>query len=139
MKKHAATLLILMLGGLARPINAQAIQPKITARVPFGFIASGRTMPAGECTVRVEGDGVKSLLITCGKENVVAIPLATQSGNPNKKTVLAFRRYGGRYFLAGISLQGETTSYEFPGQKMETELRAQDVTEADVILLASHP
>jgi len=139
MKKHAATLLILMLAGLTGLVNAQAIRPRITAQVPFGFIANGKTMPAGKCTIIVQGDGVKTLWITSGNENLIAIPLATQSVTPNERTVLAFRRYGDRYFLASISSRGEKSGYEFPVQQMETELRAKNVTETDVLLLASRP
>jgi len=139
MKKHAATLLILMLAGLTELVNAQVIQPRITAQVPFAFIANGKTMPPGECTISVQGDGVKSLWITCGKEKVLAIPHATESVKLNERTVLVFRQYGERYFLASISRQGETSGYEFPVQKMESELRAQNVTETDVVLLAPRP
>jgi len=96
-------------------------------------------MPAGKCTIIVQGDGVKTLWITSGNENLIAIPLATQSVTPNKRTVLAFRRYGDRYFLASISSRGEKSGYEFPVQQMETELRAKNVTETDVLLLASRP
>jgi len=139
MKKHAAALLVLMLAGLTALVNAQVISPRTTARVPFEFIVNGKTMPAGECTITVQGDGVKSLWITSGSQSLLAIPIATQSANPNERTVFQFRRYGDRYFLASISRRGETTGYELPVQKMEAELRARNVTETDVLLLASHP
>jgi len=137
MKKQAATLLVLILAGLTGLVNAQLIHPRITAQVPFEFVANGKTMPAGKCTIIVQGDGVKTLWITSGNENLIAIPLATQSVNPSEKTVLVFHRYGDRYFLASISRKGEARGYEFPVNKLETELQAQNVTKTDVILLAS--
>ena len=137
MKKYAATLLILMLAGLTGLLNAQVISPKITAQIPFEFVANGKTMPAGECTIRAEGDGTTILWIRSGNENLMAVPHSTQSPKPSEKTVLVFHRYGERYFLASISLQGRMAGYELPANKLESELRAQRVVEKDVILLAS--
>ena len=137
MKKHAATLLILMLAGLTGLVNAQAIRPKIRAEVPFEFMANGKAMPSGECTITIEGDGQKILWLRSGNENLAAVPHATQSRNASEKTVLVFHRYGDRYFLASISRQGQTLGYEFPASKLEAELRAQNVTKTDVILVAS--
>ena len=137
MKKHAATLLILMLAGLTGLVNAQVVHPKIMADVPFEFTANGKTMPSGECTITLEGDGTKILWIKSGNQNLAAIPHATQSLKASDKTILVFHRYGDRYFLASISSQGETLGYELPVTKLEAELRAQNVTKTDVILLAS--
>jgi len=113
------------------------IRPRITAQVPFGFIANGKAMPAGECAITIQGDGPKILWIRSGNKNLAAIPHATQSPNTSEKTVLVFHRYGDRYFLATISLEGASRGYEFPVNKLETELLAQKITETDVTLLAS--
>jgi len=137
MKKRAATLLILMLAGLTGLVNAQVIRPRITAQIPFEFVANGKTMPAGECTVTIEGDGPKILWIRSGNKNLAAIPQATQSPNTSEKTVLVFHRYGDRYFLATISLQGASRGYEFPVNRLESELQAQNVPETNITLLAS--
>jgi hypothetical protein len=137
MKKHAAALLILTLVGLTGLVNAQVLQPKISAQVPFEFTANGKVMPAGECTITAGGDGSKVLWITSGSATVGAITNASQSLNPSKKTGLVFHRYGDRYFLAGISREGEARGYEFPMGKLEHELQAQNVTKSDVTLLAS--
>jgi hypothetical protein len=137
MKKHAVTLLILMLAGVTGVVDAQVVHPKITAGVPFEFIANGKMMPAGECTIKVQGDGPKILWITSGNETLVAIPHATQSQNVSKDTVLVFHRYGDRYFLASIFSRGEKFGYAFPVNKLESELRAESVLESDVVLLAA--
>jgi hypothetical protein len=137
MKKHAAALLILTLVGLTGLVNAQVVEPRISAQVPFDFMANGKNMPAGECTITVRGDGAKVLWISSGSKSLFAIPNATESLKASEKTVLVFQRYGDRYFLARISRQGEAGGYEFPMSKLETELRAQNVPESDVIVLAS--
>jgi len=137
MKKQAAVLLILMLAGLTGLVNAQVTGPKIIANVPFEFIANGKTMPAGECIITVQGDGITTLRFRSGNENLIAVPHASQSPDASEKTILVFHRYGDRYFLASISVQGNTRGYEFPVHKLESELRVQNATEKDVTLLAS--
>ena len=136
MKKHATTFLVLMMAALTGLVNAQGVHPRITANVPFEFIANGKTMPAGKCTITAQGDGTKVLWIRSGNENLLAIPHDTESLKASEKTVLVFHRYGNRYFLASISREGQTRGYEFPLQKMEAELLAQNVAEKDLILLA---
>ena len=53
-KKHTATLLILMVLGLTGLVHAQ-MHTMIKAQVPFNFVANGETMPAGECTIAING------------------------------------------------------------------------------------
>jgi hypothetical protein len=136
MKKHATTVFVLMLAALTALVNAQVVRQTITANVPFEFIANGKTMPAGKCTITTQGDGVKVLWIRSGNENLLAVPHDTESLKASEKTVLVFHRYGNHYFLASISREGQTRGYEFPLQKMEAELRAQNAAEKDVSLLA---
>jgi len=134
MKKHAATLLILMLVALTGLVNAQT---RIKAQVPFDYVVKDKTLPAGECTIQVKGDGITVLWIASGGEGLFVHPNASQSAKPSAQTTLLFRRYGDRYFLAGIRRQGEDRGYEFPVSRLEGELRAQNIAEKIVTLLAS--
>jgi hypothetical protein len=136
MKKHAATLLIAMFGALTGMMYAQS-KPTIKAEVPFEYVAAGKVMPAGESTIKIEGDGQDVLLIMSGKQHLFAIPNASESHEASKMTSLVFHKYGDRYFLAGINRGGENRGYELPVGKLEAELRAQNVAEHDVTLLAS--
>ena len=135
MKKHAATLLILMLAALTGLVNAQT-RILIKADVPFDFVANGVKMPAGECAVETQGQGTATLLIMSGKAQVFAIPHASWSLSTNKNSVMVFHRYGDRYFLSGIRREGRNEGYELPASRAERELRAQNVEEKDEILLA---
>src|ERR1700690_4642706 len=81
MKKHAAALLILMLAGLTGLVNAQT-RATVIAEVPFNYIASGKTMPAGECRVRVENNGQAILWITSEGQTAVALPIMDESSEP---------------------------------------------------------
>jgi hypothetical protein len=51
--------------------------------------------------------------------------------------VLVFERYGDRYFLSSIRVQGSDRIYRLPTSKAEAELRAQNVAATEQTLLAS--
>jgi hypothetical protein len=136
MKKHAATILVLTLMALPGLANAQ-IRKVIRANVPFEFIANGKNMPAGPCTITASGDGQTVLSISSGKKHVFVLPNATQSSKPYGDTALVFHQYGQRYFLSSIRREGDDRGYGLPAGKAELELRAQKVTEGDVTLLAA--
>jgi hypothetical protein len=133
-KKHAATLFILMLVGLTGLVNAQ-MSPQIKAQIPFDFVANGRTMPAGECIIEVVANGSTALTIRSGKQAVLASPIADEP-NASTETALVFHRYGDRYFLASIKRAG-AIGYALPVSRQENELRAQNVGEEVLTLLAS--
>ena len=135
MKKHAATLLILMVVGLTELVNAQ--MPTIfKAQVPFEFVANGKTIPAGECIIEVLGNGQTLLSISSGKQHAYALFTADEAPNGTKETALVFHQYGGRYFLASIKTGGRI-DYQLPANKLERELQARNVAEQVFTLLAS--
>ena len=137
MKKHAAvTLLILALVALPGLVNAQS-RHTIKADVPFEYVANGKTMPAGECTIELRGDSQNILWISVGDQHLFAVPNSTESLKPSDQTKLVFNVYGDRYFLSEISREGESRGYELPMSKLEKELRAQNVTKTSVTLVAS--
>lgn len=134
-KKHAATLLILMLVGLTGLVQAQ-LSTTFKAQVPFDFVANGEMMAAGNCIIAVLGNGRTVLSITSGKQHVFSLPTSYESPNTSKETTLVFHKYGDRYFLAGIK-RARGTGYELPVSRLEGELRARNVTEEVFTLLAS--
>jgi hypothetical protein len=136
MNKHAATLLILMLAALPGLVSAQT-GSVIRTNVPFEFVANGKTMPMGPCTISVQGDGAATLWISSGNTHLIAVATRSESRDPSERTTLLFHRYGDRYFLAGISTQGENRGFELPAGKVEIELQAQKAGEKDITLVAS--
>jgi len=136
MKKHTAALLILMLAGLTGLVNAQS-RPMVSAEVPFNYIANGKTMPAGECRVRIDNDGATILLIASEGRQIFARAMANDSSKAAEETTLVFHKYGTRYFLAGVKSRGQNRSYTLPVGSLEKELRASNVEEKDVMLVAS--
>jgi len=135
MKKQAATLLILTLLAVPGFVSAQSRQV-IKAQVPFDFIVNGKILPAGECAIAAQGNGITYLVVSSGKHHVIVLPNATEPSTVSAKPKLVFHRYGDRYFLSSISRQGDR-GYGLPAGKAEQELRAQKATEGDVTLVAS--
>jgi hypothetical protein len=135
MKKYAASLLVLTIIALPGFLSAQS-RMVIKADVPFQYVVNGKTMPAGECTIKVTGDGHTILAIESGNEHLFALPNAAESFQPSAETSLVFHKYGDRYFLASINRAGEQRGYELPAGALEKELRAQNNVESDVTLLA---
>ena len=134
MKKQAARFLILTLMALPGLVSAQNV---VKAQVPFEFIANGKIMPAGPCTIVAKGDGIHYLQINSGKESIFVVPNATESLKPYGESKLVFHRYGDRYFLSSVVREGNNRGYELPAGRAELELRAQAVRHEDVTLIAA--
>ena len=72
--KHAA-LLLMTLVGLMGLLNGQT-STSVKAQIPFAFVANGKTMPAGECTIAVDVKGRTLLSISSGERHALAVPVA---------------------------------------------------------------
>ena len=97
---------------------------KLHADIPFEFVASNVTFPAGHYTVRVLQPG-RVLIQSDDYRNagiVMTIPKAT--GRTSEKTKLMFNRYGEKYFLSQIWTQGEGTGRQLLKSRAEREIVA---------------
>ena len=109
------------------------------ADVPFAFTAGGKTIAAGESVINTIGstDGALRVGNLDTNEAAYVVALTTESLAPAERTVLVFNKYGDRYFLAAIKRGGNSSGYQLPESKVEKELRAQNVTAPEEILLPS--
>jgi hypothetical protein len=115
--------------------SAQTIQLK--AEIPFGFIVSGVTMPAGEYLVRSQGVGGVLLISDLNSHrNSLMLTNACSSLKVATKTKLVFHRYGDRYFLNQIWIAGNDSGRELPTSRRETEV-ARDFSMQEVVLVAA--
>jgi hypothetical protein len=116
--------------------SAQTI--KLKAEIPFGFIVSGATLPAGEYLVRsadVEGKVLWFSDRNSNRNNLV-LTNACSSLKVATKTKLVFHRYGDRYFLNQIWIAGNDLGRELPTSRRETEV-AKDFSMQEVVLVAA--
>lgn len=138
--KYANRMLALVL--VALPILAMAQMgsgTKVVGDVPFPFMVGNKHLPAGEWTITRASGTLATLVIrnVDDKIGLFTTALRDEGKKPSDCYALVFHTYGDRAFLAGIKLAGERTVYRIPESAEEAELRAQNVTATEKILLAS--
>ena len=134
MKKQRFVLLGL---GLLVGMSAYAQTVNLKADVPFNFIISGATLPAGEYTMQELETG--SAIAVRGpnpKANIVVLSQRCASIDATKQSKLVFHRYGDRYFLAQLWVAGRDSGRQLPKSPREMEV-ARDYTLQDVVLYAA--
>jgi hypothetical protein len=111
---------------------------RIVTQVPFQFTVGDATLPAGDCTVVLVNENSSVLLVgSRDAHRWVYAPATPDLGGKSSDAVLTFHRYGDRYFLAEVKVADSRSVYTFKPSKLEKELRAQNVSGTDEILLAS--
>src|SRR5579871_4408293 len=111
----------------------------IVAQVPFSFTVGNKLVPAGECAIEPATAGATTLVIrnVAAKLGLFTPAMRDQAKTASGSYALVFHKYGDRAFLTGIRLAGDRTIYQIPESPAEAELRAQNVTANEQILLAS--
>ena len=133
---------MLTLGLIALPILAVAqmgSSTRIVGQVPFPFMVGNRHVPAGECTVE-RASGASGMLVirnVNARLGLFTAAMPAEAKRASESYALVFHKYGDKAFLAGIKLAGDRTIYHIPEGRQETELRAQNATATEEILLAS--
>jgi hypothetical protein len=124
MKRSIGFLFVAMMAVvLAAPLAAQTVS--ITASVPFEFMVTGSSMPAGDYTIgSVFSETGSAIHVSNGNSGVVSLVMRSNT-NPNERTgqvSLVFHRYGDQYFLSRIVDGSRGTGLELPISRTEKEL-----------------
>lgn len=129
----------LLIVALALPLlmtaaaSAQSVHMKVT--IPFNFIAVGTTLPAGEYDIQSTGaEGVLVIRNRNSSQAVLAFSNSTQALNVSSNTKVVFHRYGSRYFLSELWVEGNKLGHHVAPSSRETEV-AMDFTSTEVALL----
>ena len=88
--------------------------------VPFSFVVSGQTMPAGNYIVKAVDDA--HVRIFSSGTTGLYIPTHAAMRPASDGSKLVFHRYGDTYFLAAVWTQGNTTGRELFRSQAEREL-----------------
>ena len=132
MKKQLFALLGLSLL-LAVSASAQTVAK---ANIPFNFIVAGKTLPAGEYTIRSLDTIQRVLVIRGSDKSQMVMANSCASAKPSDTSKLVFHRYGDRYFLSQIWTGGNSSGAELPPSRRESEV-AMDFPRQEVVLVAS--
>jgi hypothetical protein len=103
--------------------NAQSLQYKMTAKIPFEFTVANKKLPAGEYSVRraqqTSGDLVLQIDSKDGRESISRLTIPVNTLEPTNESRLVFHRYGDEYFLFEIWPAGGNTGRELPKSRSE--------------------
>jgi hypothetical protein len=112
MKKTLVVLLVAGVVSLAGvfSVQAQSTDPALV-KVPFKFIVGGTLLPAGSYRISAQTQDAAILLVSnLDRKDIGAMAVTQALVNPssNDGTVhVAFKNYGGQYFLSTVSMPGE--------------------------------
>lgn len=123
---------------MAACANAQSL--KVTANVPFDFVVDKATLPAGAYSIdTILPASSKALAVRNHDAGVQMMFLANSAASlhDSQDTRLVFHRYGERYFLSQIWIQGSASGRQMPISARETELAKNNQPSENVIVLAS--
>jgi hypothetical protein len=105
----------------------------ISTQVPFEFVVGDRVVPPGKCVLQAANAAADTILIR-NDEKMVRLFSATTLGDARNlpaSNQLVFHKYGERYFLAAVRVQGNRVMYWLPESRQETRLRQQDQSSAE--------
>ena len=95
--------------GLALLLTAVAASGQLSHQarvtVPFSFIAGGRSTPAGDYKVNVDLSRDLVTLSTDGSNPIMVITYSAWQSQ-DSRTYLRFHRYGERWFLEQVAIDG---------------------------------
>ena len=137
MKKQILSLVGVLSLALAAG-SAFAQSQEVRANIPFDFVVNKTTMPAGTYSISriaISSDAVVVRGLNCKAAALVAA-MKQGSGKINERSKLVFHRYGDRYFLSQIWVEGSDHMRVLPKTKLESEV-ALGLKSNNVILYAS--
>jgi hypothetical protein len=137
--KYAARILTLVV--MMTPILASAqlaSNQKLAADIPFQFRVGNTLIPAGKCIVQRAGLDPRTLVIRNSSAGASLFSSSTMGNvkEASRTNAMVFHKYGNRYFLAGVKLEGSNVVYKLPEGRAEAELRAQNIPAGEETLLA---
>jgi hypothetical protein len=115
MKKKYACILLTLVGLLGLGVAAKAqIRGEIVVTLPFEFVVSGKTLPAGTYTLsRFSDDKFEGLILSSyeNRTSVFVHPIEIESAHADKPSV-SFERVGEQHFLSRIQTANDV--YNIP-------------------------
>jgi hypothetical protein len=136
MKKQALALVGVLI--LALAASSAFAQSEVRANIPFAFVVNKTTLPAGNYSIDRAGMTSDAVVIRGldGKTSQLAGTMSRGASKISDRTKLVFHRYGDRYFLSQIWVEGNVHMRELAKSKLESEV-ALDLSSHDVVLYAS--
>jgi len=108
----------------------------LVANVPFDFIVGKTTLPAGHYTIQSFGNSGKMLHIrgSWPEPGIYVLAIDTASTRVAPQSQLVFNRYGSRYFLSQIVVQGSNGGHQLMRSQRELEMARNDIAQKLVLV-----
>ena len=91
-------LAVMMIIAAGVSANAQTLNYRLTANIPFDFSVAGKKLPAGKYWVNRaqlgNGDTLVQIRSTDGHQNITRLTIPVSTDNPMNDGSLVFHRYG---------------------------------------------
>ena len=129
------TFATLILGAILSPLALLA-QEQLNVTIPFAFTVGARSFAAGDYSVHQLNNG-HVLQIRSQKDgvNIMTTVMRGEESKTAGKSVLTFKQYGDRYFLAAVATDRE--GWRLFQSKAEKELIAKARTSEAVVIAAA--
>jgi len=138
MKKQVLALVGLLSLLLAAGSAFAQTDHEVRANVPFDFVVGKTTLPSGNYQIVRLSMASENVTIrsTNAKAAMIAYAGPQEVRQPSNRTKLVFHRYGDRYFLSQIWVEGSNHMRTLPKSNLEKEI-ALDWSPNNVVLYAS--
>jgi hypothetical protein len=97
----------------------------IASQVPFEFVVGNHVIPSGKCIVQAAPAASDTILIRNDDATVRLFSSLSLAEAPEVPATdeFVFHKYGDRYFLSEIRVEGSRIVYQLPQSKEEAALR----------------
>jgi hypothetical protein len=116
-------LVVMIMIAAGTSANAQTLQYKLTANIPFDFTVADKKFEAGEYSFgraqQTAGDTVVQIRSTDGHASLNRLTVPVLRPTPEDTGTLVFHRYGDEYFLFQIWPAGASTGRALPKSRDE--------------------
>jgi hypothetical protein len=128
--------ILAVLAVLLMATAAHAQQSKVTATVPFNFVAGDRAYTAGDYSFSNDG-AVLQITNADQATSEMTLSRACESRRPSTDTKLVFQHMGGYYILRQIWVAGSAWGRELPRSHTEVRL-AQNHSKSESVIVAAN-
>ena len=122
-------LVIMTMIAVGTPAQAQSLEYRLTATIPFDFKVSDKKFQAGEYSLvraqQTSGDTIVRISSKDGHININRWTVPVERLNSQDKATLIFHRYGDEYFLAEVWPAGANTGRLLPKSRGERDAERQ--------------
>jgi|SRR5215469_1954092 len=131
--KWISFLMLFMVPALAAAQMKQT--DRIAVKVPFSFVVGNTTLPSGKIILqRADLSGRVLAIRNVDAKLSVFATASEQNASARTGDYLVFRKYGNRYVLKSLKVQGFDNMYAFAPSKLEAEMSAQNVPGEEILV-----